>query len=53
MNQELANAIKIYSFITVTLAGYEHKEGKMSYNGFRQHAFIPEKTMMFTLPAYP
>lgn len=81
MNQELANAIKIYStglhnelsnyllnkskdtligmfvdlltmyindknsstireFITVSIAGYKHKEGKIGYNGFKQSTYI-------------
>lgn len=30
-------------FIIVTLAGYQHKEGKIGYNGFRQDTFIPGK----------
>ncbi|MEA3476414.1 MAG: hypothetical protein U9R23_08260 [Candidatus Cloacimonadota bacterium] len=40
------NSSTIREFITVTLAGYTHKEGKIGYNGFRQDAFIPGKTIM-------
>jgi hypothetical protein len=29
----------------VTLAGYEHKQGKIGYNGFRQDAIIPGRTI--------
>jgi len=38
------NSSTIREFITVTLAGYTHKEGKIGYNGFKQDAFIPGKT---------
>ncbi len=34
------NSSTIREFITVTLAGYEHREGKIGYNGFKQDAFI-------------
>jgi len=33
------NSSTIREFITVTLAGYEHKEAKIGYNGFKQDAF--------------
>jgi len=39
------NSSTIREFITVTLAGYEHREGKIGYNGFKQDAFIPGKTI--------
>ncbi|GAB4541246.1 MAG: hypothetical protein Fur0020_10610 [Thermodesulfovibrionia bacterium] len=39
------NSSTIREFITVTLAGYTHKEGKIGYNGFKQDAFIPGKTI--------
>jgi len=39
------NSSTIREFITVTLAGYEHKEGKIGYNGFRQDTFISGKTL--------
>ncbi len=35
------NSSTIREFITVTLAGYTHKEGKIGYNGFKQDVFIP------------
>jgi len=37
------NSSTIREFITVTLAGYTHKEAKIGYNGFRQDAFISGK----------
>jgi len=39
------NSSAIREFITVTLAGYEHKEGKIGFNGFKQDAFIPGRTI--------
>ncbi len=39
------NSSTIREFITVTLAGYEHKEGKIGYNGFKQDTFIAGKTL--------
>lgn len=39
------NSSTIREFITVTLAGYEHKEGKTGYNGFKQDTFIAGKTL--------
>jgi len=39
------NSSTIREFITVTLAGYNHKQGKIGYNGFRQDTFIPGKTI--------
>ena len=39
------NSSTIREFITVTLAGYSHKEGKIGYNGFKQDAFISGKTL--------
>lgn len=39
------NSSTIREFITVTLAGYEHKEGKIGYNGFKQDTFISGKTL--------
>lgn len=29
------NSSTVREFITVTLAGYKHKEGKIGYNGFK------------------
>jgi hypothetical protein len=39
------NSSTIREFITVALAGYSHKEGKIGYNGFKQDAFIPGRTL--------
>jgi hypothetical protein len=39
------NSSTIREFITVTLAGYTHKESKIGYNGFRQDAFMPGRTI--------
>lgn len=39
------NSSTIREFITVTFAGYEHKVGKIGYNGFKQDAFISGKTL--------
>jgi hypothetical protein len=39
------NSSTIREFITVTLAGYKHKEAKIGYNGFKQDSFIPGKTL--------
>ena len=39
------NSSTIREFLTVTLAGYEHKKGKIGYNGFKQDTFIPGKTL--------
>jgi len=39
------NSSTIREFITVTLAGYTHKEGKIGYNGFKQDSFIPGRTI--------
>lgn len=39
------NSSTIREFITVTLAGYKHKEGKIGYNGFKQDAFISGRTI--------
>lgn len=39
------NSSTIREFITVTLAGYQHKESKIGYNGFKQDAFLPGKTI--------
>ena len=41
------NFSTIREFITFTLAGYQHKMGKIGYNGFRQDTFIPGKTIKF------
>ena len=40
------NSSTIREFITVVLAGYKHKEGKIGYNGFKQDVFISGKTVM-------
>lgn len=37
------NSSTIREFVTVVLAGYEHKEGKIGYNGFRQNAYTSGK----------
>ncbi len=39
------NSSTIREFVTVTLAGYKHKEGKIGYNGFKHDAFAPGKTV--------
>lgn len=39
------NSSTIREFITVTLAGYQHKESKIGYNGFKQDAFVSGKTI--------
>jgi hypothetical protein len=39
------NSSTVREFITVTLAGYEHKEAKIGYNGFKQDAFVQGKTL--------
>jgi len=39
------NSSTIREFITVTLAGYTHKEGKIGYNGFKQDTFVPGRTI--------
>ena len=39
------NSSTIREFITVTLASYKHKQGKIGYNGFRQDAIIPGRTI--------
>lgn len=39
------NSSTIREFITVTMAGYTHKEGKIGYNGFKQDAFISGGTI--------
>lgn len=39
------NSSTIREFLTVTLAGYEHKVGKIGYNGFKQDTFVPGRTM--------
>ena len=39
------NSSTIREFITVTLAGYEHREGKIGYNGFKQDTLISGRTL--------
>jgi hypothetical protein len=39
------NSSTIREFITVTLAGYKHQRSKIGYNGFKQDAFVPGKTI--------
>ncbi len=39
------NSSTVREFITVTLAGYTHKEGKIGYNGFKQDAFVSGRTI--------
>jgi hypothetical protein len=39
------NSSTIREFITVTLAGYTHKEGKIGYNGFKQDTFVSGRTI--------
>ena len=39
------NSSTIREFITVTLAGYKHKQSKIGYNGFRQDVIIPGRTI--------
>lgn len=40
------NSSTIREFITVNIAGYKHKEGKIGYNGFKQDSFVSGKTIM-------
>lgn len=39
------NSSTLREFITVTLAGYTHKETKIGYNGFKQNSFVSGKTI--------
>ncbi|MEW6007836.1 MAG: hypothetical protein AB1595_06815 [bacterium] len=39
------NSSTLREFITTTLSGYEHKEGKIGYNGFKQDVFVPGRTI--------
>lgn len=39
------NSSTIREFITVTLAGYRHKQEKVGYNGFKQDVFVPGRTI--------
>jgi len=39
------NSSTIREFITVTMAGYRHREEKIGYNGFKQAAFASGKTI--------
>ena len=39
------NSSTLREFITVTLADYEHREGKIGYNGFRQDTLLSGKTL--------
>ncbi len=39
------NSSTIREFITVILAGYKHKTGKIGYNGFKQEAYFPGGTI--------
>jgi hypothetical protein len=39
------NSSTIREFITVTLAGYQHKNTKIGYNGFKQDAFVSGKNI--------
>lgn len=39
------NSSTIREFITVTLAGYKHKERKVGYNGFKYDTFISGETI--------
>ena len=39
------NSSTIREFITVTLAGYTHKESKIGYNGFKQDTFVSGGTI--------
>ena len=39
------NSSTIREFITVTLAGYTHKESKIGYNGFKQNTFSSGTTI--------
>lgn len=39
------NSSSLREFITVTFAGYEHKGGKIGYNGFKYDTHIPGKTI--------
>lgn len=37
------NSSMLREFLTVTIAGYEHTEGKIGYNGYKQNSFISGK----------
>ena len=39
------NSSTLREFLTVTMAGYSHKEGKIGYNGFKQDAYLPGRTI--------
>jgi len=39
------NSSTIREFITVTLAGYNHRESKIGYNGFKQSTFVSGETV--------
>ncbi len=39
------NSSTLREFVTVTLAGYEHREGKIGYNGFRQDTLLSGGTL--------
>jgi len=39
------NSSTIREFLTVTLAGYSHKEGKIGYNCFKQDTFVSGRTI--------
>ncbi len=39
------NSSTIREFLTVTITGYQHKETKIGYNGFKQDAFLPGRTI--------
>lgn len=39
------NSSTIREFITVTFAGYKHREAKIGYNGFKQNSIISGKTI--------
>lgn len=39
------NSSTIREFLTVTIAGYEHRQEKIGYNGFKQDSFVHGRTI--------
>lgn len=40
------NSSTLREFITVTIAGYQHSEGKIGYNGYKQNSIIKGKAIL-------
>lgn len=41
------NASSIREFLTVSIAGFEHSEGKMGFNEFKQNSIIGGKPILY------